>query len=368
MFKIEQPSCRLAPISAHSSFEDATCIWYTNAYGSITLAGHQPPDGCTAAAGPGSCRPGGSTHAGSCHSLPAHHPHSCCAFHLCQRYVMASVVGIFLHSSACISCNIAHVCVHAHMRKCTCVYVHPSICVCTRAHAYRHVCALACSFICMQACLCMCACRFACLRACGFVCVCSFLIPPHMHANPHFIPRHTHANPHFIPPHTHANPHMLTLSHTPLGRILCTASRGLLLRWLSHRHPEARGGILPEMVGAINSGESSGVPLWERRAMRYVVGHFASFNVPSAEEGRQPMPQVCLWGVTFEGRGEVVYGCRVCEGGSVWGRGCGGVGERRQCDAVRADVGACVWEHFPCKTSQLTRPHVRERERALQQA
>ena len=69
------------------------------------------------------------------------------------------------------------------------------------------------------------------------------------------------------------------------------ASRGLLLRWLVHRHPSASGGIIPEMVAAIRAGDESGVPGWERKAMRFVIGHFSSFNMPSAEDGRRPLPQ-----------------------------------------------------------------------------
>lgn len=71
------------------------------------------------------------------------------------------------------------------------------------------------------------------------------------------------------------------------------ATRGLLLRILASRHHAARGGIIPGMIAAVRAREQSGVPLWERRAMRLVLGHLYSFNIPSAEDGRKPMPQVC---------------------------------------------------------------------------
>ncbi|KAK9813548.1 hypothetical protein WJX73_006414 [Symbiochloris irregularis] len=74
--------------------------------------------------------------------------------------------------------------------------------------------------------------------------------------------------------------------------IAVSASRGLLLYWLARRHPQARGGFIPEMVVTVRQGEKSGAPLYERRAMRFVLGHLLSFTIPPADEGRQPLPQM----------------------------------------------------------------------------
>ena len=54
--------------------------------------------------------------------------------------------------------------------------------------------------------------------------------------------------------------------------------------FLSSRHPEAKGGVMPEIISLSQEGEGSSISLWERRLMKLVTGHLATFSLPGPDE------------------------------------------------------------------------------------